>query len=88
MEQKMPHLYKVGQMLDLSAAPLHSNRPKGPCKVLACLPYDKGPALYRVQSLNERNERVVEEFDLSPGTEASSTSAQDKGFVSIAITRR
>lgn len=84
----MPHIYKVGQMLDLSSAPMQSNRPKGPCKVLACMPHEKGPALYRVQCLTERNERVVEEMDLSPGTSAKSTEAAEKAFVSVAISRR
>lgn len=84
----MPHIYKVGQMLDLSSAPLQSNRPKGLCKVLARLPHEKGPALYRVQCLSERNERVVEEADLSPSSSARSTAAANKGFVSVAINRR
>ena len=84
----MPHRYKVGQMLELSSAPMRSNRPKGPCKVLACLPYENGPALYRVQCLSERNERVVEEMDLSPGSGANAPAMANKGFVSIAINRR
>lgn len=84
----MSHRFEVGQMLDLSSAPLHSNRPKGPCKVLACLPLENGPALYRVQCLSERNERVVEEADLSPESIAGAPAMADKGIVSIAINRR
>ena len=84
----MSHRYEVGQMLDLSSAPMHSNRPKGPCKVLARLPHENGPVLYRVQCLSERNERVVEETDLSPGPRASAPVMADEGIASIAINRR
>ena len=82
------HLYKVGDMLALRSAPSHSNRPAGPCEVLACLPHDRGPLLYRVQSLNERNERVVAEADLSPSTEGRPMSADDEGIFSIAVASR
>lgn len=84
----MPHIYEVGQMLELSSAPLHSNRPKGLCKILACLPHERGPNLYRVQCLSERNERVVEEADLSPSAKAKSTVAKNEGFLSVAIVNR
>lgn len=62
----MQHRYKVGQMLDLRSAPQRSNRRAGPCEVVFCLPHDNGPILYRVKSLGENNERVVDEIDLSP----------------------
>lgn len=62
----MAHRYKVGQVLELRSAPQHSSRPAGPCKVLVCLPHDRGPVQYRVQSSNEQIERVVDEADLSP----------------------
>ena len=84
----MSHVYKVGQMLELSSAPMHSNRPKGTCKVLACLPHDKGPLLYRVQCFSERNERVVEEIDLSPSSATSAPTVESKDFISIAVSRR
>ena len=84
----MTHLYKVGQMLELTSASMHSNHPKGPCKILACLPHDNGPTLYRVQCLSERNERVVEETDLLHGSKSKATAGQAKGFVGIAVTRR
>ncbi len=84
----MPHKFKVGQTLELSSSPLHSNRPKGPCKILACLPYERGSAVYRVQCLNERNERVVEEIDLSPGSNTQSTDAKRDSLMSIAIVNR
>lgn len=86
----MQHRFKVGQMLELRSAPRHSNRPAGLCEVLACLPHDAGPVLYRVQSLNERNERVVEETDLAP-TSAVAEPSRAKGeglFSGIPIGRR
>jgi hypothetical protein len=86
----MQHRYKVGQMLELRSAPRHSNRPAGLCEVLACLPHDAGPVLYRVQSMNERNERVVEESDLAPSS-AVAEPVRETGeslFTGIPIGRR
>jgi len=73
----MSHRYKVGEMLDLRSAPRLSNRPSGPCEVVTCLPHENGPVLYRVKSLGENNERVVEEGDLSPS--AAEKAGQDAG---------
>lgn len=84
----MPHKYKIGQILELSSAPLHSNRPKGPCRIIACLPYERGPALYRVQCLSENNERVVEELDLSHGSKAQPVAEKRENLLSIAIITR
>ena len=84
----MSHLYKVGQMLDLRSAPRHSNRPSGPCEVVACLPHEKGPLLYRVKSRGEGNERVVEEADLSPSTAMKAAFAESESVFSIAIGKR
>lgn len=87
----MSHLYKIGQLLELRSAPRLSNRPAGTCTVIACLPHDKGPVLYRVQSLNERNERVVEEADLTPSTAPTTPpddAAEPAGGLSIAVSRR
>jgi hypothetical protein len=84
----MPHRYKVGQMLELGSAPMHSNRPHGPCKVLARLPDENGPVLYRVQCLSERNERVVEEMDLSPGSRPNAPSMASKSFAGVTVSRR
>ena len=81
----MQHRYKVGQMLDLRFAPRRSNRPVGPCEVIACLPHDRGPILYRVRSANESNERVVEEFDLSPGHAVKSVFVESERLFDIAI---
>lgn len=84
----MDHRYKVGQMLDLRSAPRHSNRPSGPCEVVACLPHDKGPVLYRVKSLGESNERVVEEIDLSPSDAVKSARSESESVFTIAISKR
>lgn len=86
----MSHLYKVGQLLELRSAPRLSNRPAGTCEVVACLPHEKGPVLYRVQSLNERNERVVEEADLMPSAVEKSAATADEPVagLSIAVSRR
>jgi len=84
----MSHRYKVGQMLELRSSPTFSNRPAGPCEVLACLPHDSGPVLYRVQSLNERNERVVDEIDLTPSSATKSTTSALRSVFSISVQRR
>ncbi|ODT81349.1 MAG: hypothetical protein ABS76_13005 [Pelagibacterium sp. SCN 64-44] len=84
----MSHRYNVGQMLDLRSAPRHSNRPSGPCEVVACLPHEKGPVLYRVKSWGESNERVVEEIDLSPSTAMKTVFAKGESVFSIAIGKR
>jgi hypothetical protein len=86
----MSHLYKVGQLVELRSAPRLSNRPAGICEVLARLPYESGPVLYRVQSLNERNERVVEQADLAPSTAVKSalTAEEPASGLSIAVSRR
>jgi hypothetical protein len=38
----------------------------GACKVIALLPHEAGPFLYRVKSEMENHERVVHEADLAP----------------------
>ena len=84
----MSHRYKVGQMLELRSAPRHSNRPAGPCEVLTCMPHEKGPVLYRVKSWGESNERVVEEFDLSPNDTMKTAFAEGESVFDIAIAKR
>lgn len=84
----MQHRFKVGQMLELRSAPQRSNRPAGPCEVVFCLPHDKGPILYRVKSLGETNERVVDETDLSPSAIGKTVLAGDESFFNIAIAKR
>ena len=84
----MQHRFKVGQMLDLRSAPQRSNRPAGPCEVISCLPHDKGPVLYRIKSLGENNERVVDEVDLSPSAVIKTAFAKGDSFFNIAIVKR
>ncbi|WP_323013506.1 hypothetical protein [Devosia sp.] len=84
----MTHHYKVGQMLNLRSAPRHSNRPSGLCEVISCLPHDAGPLLYRVKSLNENVERVVEETDLSASTAQKAAYQTSEPVLSIAISKR
>lgn len=84
----MPHLYKVGQMLELRSAPRHSNRPAGPCEVITCLPHEGGPVLYRVKSWGEDNERVVEETDLTPSDAMKTVFEKEDRAFSIAISKR
>lgn len=84
----MNHRYKVGQVLDLRSAPMHSNRPSGPCEVISCLPHDRGPMLYRVKSWGESNERVVEETDLSPSDATRSKSTAIGEVFSVAVGKR
>lgn len=83
----MQHSYKVGQMLDLRSGP-RSHRPSGPCEIIACLPHEQGPLLYRVRSASERNERVVEEGDLTPGAAMKTVFAKSESYFDIAVTRR
>jgi hypothetical protein len=84
----MAHLYKAGQMVELRSAPKHSNRLSGPCEILSCLPHDKGPFFYRVQSQLEGIQRVVDEVDLSPSDISKATSEPLKSVFSIAVRKR
>ncbi|KQN70007.1 hypothetical protein DevBK_02845 [Devosia sp. BK] len=84
----MSHLFKVGEMVDLRSAPRHSNRPNGPCEVIACLPHDSGPVQYRVKSRGESVERVVDEVDLSPSNATKATSTLAQSVFSIAVNKR
>ena len=84
----MSHLYAVGQVLELRSAPRHSNRPSGPCEVVACLPQERGPVLCRIKSWGESNERVVEETDLRPSQAVRDEPSAHSAHRSIAITRR
>jgi hypothetical protein len=84
----MQHRYHLGETLDLRANPRLSNRPSGLCEVLACLPHDKGPLLYRVKCIAENNERVVEESDLSPSLDRIEALPSAGARFSIAIPRK
>jgi hypothetical protein len=85
----MQHRYSVGQMLEMRSAPRHSNRPAGVCEVVSCLPHEKGPLLYRVRSLGENNDRVVEEIDLTPSSQEIVPGQEDADRIpSVAIGKR
>ncbi len=84
----MSHRYKVGQLLELRSAPGRSNRPAGPCEVIACLPHDGGPVLYRVKSRNEANERVVDEVDLGPTGMVKTMFERGEDVFDIAVKKR
>jgi len=88
----MQHKFTVGEMVELISAPGLSNRPAGPCRIVMRLPYEGRRLQYRIQSLREATQRVVEEDDLrrsdakseSPRVDASEESL----FRSIPIARR
>ncbi|MBJ6987622.1 MULTISPECIES: hypothetical protein [unclassified Devosia] len=84
----MLHRYKVGDLLDMRTDLRRSNRPAGTCEVLTCLPHEKGPLMYRVKSVSERNERVMEEADLSPSDSAKSLHEANESIFSIAVSKR
>ncbi len=84
----MKHRYHVGQLLEMRSAPGSSNRTAGACRVIFCLPHDKGPVLYRVKSVKENNERVVDETDLSPSARERPSATEDRGPFSVAVSRR
>lgn len=84
----MPHRFKIGQMLELRSAPGISNRPSGVCRVLHCLPHDRGPVLYRIKADDESIERVVEEGDLSPSSAMQKAEQDFENVFSIAIQRK
>ena len=60
------HRYQIGQRLRMVAGGRSWARPEGPCRVVALLPHDSGPFLYRVRSETENFERVISEDDLTP----------------------
>jgi hypothetical protein len=88
----MQHKFAVGEMVELISAPGASNRPAGPCRIVMRLPFEGRRLQYRIQSLREATQRVVEEEDLRrsdakiepPRPEA----AEESLFSSIPIARR
>lgn len=85
----MPHKYKIGDTLEIVTTPLTSNRVSGPCRVLARLPFEGHVIQYRVQSVNERNERIVSEADLRvTSTSIPADRAAGQRLFSVAIARR
>lgn len=85
----MTHKYSVDQMVELRSAPGLSNRPSGNCRILALLPKERGPVQYRVQSMLETIQRVVNEDDLRPAHEQARPIQEEVTEVfSVAIKRR
>ena len=85
----MRHRYSTGQMVELaSASPLH-RPPPGPCRIVSCLPHDRGPLQYRVQWEGEAVQRVVSEPDLRPSAaNAGDASEAEAVFGTVRISRR
>lgn len=84
----MQHRFKVGDMLDMRTDLRRSNRPAGSCEVVTCLPHESGPLKYRVKSINERNERVMEEADLSPSSSTKAADQAHENNFTIAVHKR
>lgn len=60
------HRFRVGQRLTMARGSRDIARPAALCEVVALLPHEAGPLLYRVRSELESFERVVDEADLAP----------------------
>lgn len=61
------HRFHVGQRLTMARGSRDIARSAAHCEVVALLPHETGPLLYRVRSDLESFERVVDEVDLAPG---------------------
>jgi hypothetical protein len=59
------HIYRIGQRLKLLGSGRYWARSAGLCRVVALLPHEGGPFLYRVRSEVESFERVVPEAELA-----------------------
>jgi hypothetical protein len=88
----MQHKFAVGEMVELVSARGLGNRPVGPCRVVMRLPFEGRRLQYRIQSMREATQRVVEEDDLRHSdakVEPSRPDASEESlFSSIAIARR
>lgn len=60
------HRFHVGQRLTMARGSRDIARSAAVCEVVARLPHESGPLLYRVRSELESFERVVDEVDLAP----------------------
>jgi len=60
------HRFTVGDRLTMARGSRDIARPAALCQVVALLPHETGPLLYRVRSELESFERVVDEVDLAP----------------------
>lgn len=83
----MAHIYTVDQMVDLVPA---YNRPAGLCRIVQRVPDEgRGRRLqYRVQSLTEKNQRIVDEEDLRPSDAPDAVALAAAHFSPIPIARR
>ena len=60
------HRFHVGDRLTMARGSRDIARSAALCEVVALLPHETGPLLYRVRSELESFERVVDEVDLAP----------------------
>ena len=85
----MRHIYAVGQMVELSGP---TNRPAGACRIVACMPHDRGPLQYRVQWHGDPVQRVVSESDLrrssASHTPQQQEEAAESAFRPLRVVRR
>jgi hypothetical protein len=85
----MAHKFVVGQSVVLRSAPRLSNRPSGVCRILACLPHERGPVQYRIQSTLEQVQRVVDEVDLQlVDLQVQRDAAMPDSPLTVAVPRR
>lgn len=59
------HRYRIGERVRMTGGGSNWARSEALCSIVALLPHERGPVLYRVQSDAENCQRVVEETDLS-----------------------
>jgi hypothetical protein len=59
------HRYRIGERVHMLGGGSNWSRNESLCRIVALLPHERGPLLYRVQSEAENYQRVVEETDLS-----------------------
>ena len=86
----MHHKFSVGQVANLIPNPRQSNRPSGNCRIIACLPYERGAVQYRVQADRETVERVVDQDDLRPTDtrDRIEADAREAVFAGVRVVRR
>jgi hypothetical protein len=63
------HNYHVGQRVSMVGSGRYWGRVSGLCRIVALMPHEAGPFLYRVRSETESFERIVAEADLAPEEE-------------------
>ena len=60
------HRYRIGQRLRIAGGGRYWGHLGGYCRVIALMPHESGPFLYRIRSETENFERIVAEVDLFP----------------------